>query len=716
MVSLVRFVFILAHYISDQLRVESAKETFMANRSEDQNPFLEVWNTLFGLAPFDKIAPEHFAPAFTRALIEHDAEIAAIAGAREPANFQNVIEALERSGRSLRRVGRVFFNLAATDSTPELQAIEREMSPKLAAHGAAISMNADLFRRIDAVSAAGLPAAGLNGEQARVLTRIHKDFVRSGARLNEAQKARMAQIVERMAVLGTQFGQNLLADEADFVMELGEADMAGLPDLLRASAARTAKERGLSCAYAITLSRSHVEPFLETSSRRDLRETLFNAFVARGARGGLSDNHAIINEIVALRAEKAALLGYSTYAHYKLDDTMAKAPDSVRSLLDQVWEKGRARALQEAADLQEMADSEGANFKIAAHDWRYYSSKVRAAKFAIDDAQVKPYFELENIRAAAFDVAGRLFGLTFEERKGLVLYHPDVRAFEVKDAQGAHVALFVADDFARASKRSGAWMTAFRSQQKLDGDVRPIIVNVLNVAKPGAGEPALLSLDEARTLFHEFGHALHGMLSDVVYPRISGTSVSSDFVELPSQLFEHWLTQPDVLRRFARHVKTGEAMPEELLERILAMRTFNQGFATVEYCSSAYVDMDFHALAHPVSVDSAAFTRKRLEAISMPAEIAMRHATSHFAHVFSGEGYSAGYYSYLWSEVLDADAFDAFLETGDAFDPAVAQRLHEFIYSAGGKREPDDAYIAFRGRLPTPDALLRKRGLAEAAE
>jgi len=421
-------------------------------------------------------------------------------------------------------------------------------------------------------------------------------------------------------------------------------------------------------------------------------------------------------ELEALRAEKAALLGYSTYAHYKLDDTMAKAPDSVRSLLDQVWEKGRARALQEAADLQEMADSEGANFKIAAHDWRYYSSKVRAAKFAIDDAQVKPYFELENIRAAAFDVAGRLFDLTFEERKGLVLYHPDVRAFEVKDAQGAHVALFVADDFARASKRSGAWMTAFRSQQKLDGDVRPIIVNVLNVAKPGAGEPALLSLDEARTLFHEFGHALHGMLSDVLYPRISGTSVSSDFVELPSQLFEHWLTQPDVLRRFARHVKTGEAMPEDLLERILAMRTFNQGFATVEYCSSAYVDMDFHALAHPVNVDSAAFTRKRLEAISMPAEIAMRHATSHFAHVFSGEGYSAGYYSYLWSEVLDADAFDAFLETGDAFDPAVAQRLHEFIYSAGGRREPDDAYIAFRGRLPTPDALLRKRGLAEAAE
>ncbi len=685
----------------------------MANTSLSENPFFQVWTTPFDLPPFDQIRPEHFVPAFTRALAEHDGEIVAIASAQEPADFANVIEALERSGRSLRRVARVFFNLSSADSNPDLQAIEREMSPKLAAHGAAISMNAALFKRIDAAVAS---AAGLNEEQARVLSRIHKDFIRSGAKLDEAQKARMAQIVERMAVLGTQFGQNLLADEADFVMELGEADMAGLPDALRASAARTAKERGLSCAYAITLSRSHVEPFLETSTRRDLREVLFNAFVARGARGGPSDNHAIINETLALRAEKAALLGYPTYAHYKLDDTMAKTPDSVRALLDQVWAKGRARALQEAAELQDMADSEGANFKIAAHDWRYYSTQLRAAKFEIDDAQVKPYFELENMRSAAFDVAGRLFGLTFEERTGLALYHPDVRAFEVKNAQGAHVALFVADDFARASKRSGAWMTAFRSQQKLDGDVRPIIVNVLNVAKPGPGEPALLSLDEARTLFHEFGHALHGMLSDVVYPRISGTSVSSDFVELPSQLFEHWLTQPDVLRRFARHVKTGAAMPEDLLARILAMRTFNQGFATVEYCSSAYVDMDFHALAHPVNVDSAAFTRKRLEAISMPAEIAMRHSTAHFAHVFSGEGYSAGYYSYLWSEVLDADAFDAFLETDDAFDPAVAQRLAEFIYSAGGKREPDDAYIAFRGRLPTPDALLRKRGLTEAAE
>ena len=525
----------------------------------------------------------------------------------------------------------------------------------------------------------------------------------------------MAQIVQRLAALSTQFGQNVLKDEADFVLQLGEGDVGGLPDSLKASAARTAKERGLPCAYAITLSRSHVEPFLENSTRRDLRETLFNAFVARGANGGATDNHAIIEEIVALRAERAHLLGYETYAHFKLDDTMAKTPEAVRSLLDDVWAKGRARAMRELGEMQEIADAQGANFKLAAHDWRYYAERLREKKFAVDDAEAKNYFRLDDVRNAAFDVAGKLFGLTFEERTGLSLYHPDVRAFEAKDASGRHVALFLADDFARASKRSGAWMSAYRSQEKLDGDVRPIIVNVLNVAKPGADEPALLSIDEARTLFHEFGHGLHGMLSDVTYSRIAGTSVSSDFVELPSQLYEHWLTQPQVLRSFARHARTGEAMPEDLLQRILAMRTFNQGFATVEYCSSAYVDLDFHAMKHPAKADARAFTRDRLAAIDMPAEIAMRHATAHFSHVFSGEGYAAGYYSYLWSEVLDADAFDAFAETGDIFNADVARKLRDYIYAAGGRREPADAYIAFRGRLPNADALLKKRGLLEVS-
>jgi len=676
------------------------------------NPFFEDWTTPFGLPPFDRIAPEHFAPAFQRGLEEHRADIAAIAADPLPADFANTIEALERSGRLLRKVGRVFWNLASADTNADLQAIEREMSPKLAAHYAAIYMDAALFARVEAVKSG---AAGLDDERARVLELVHKDFVRAGARLAPAQKERMAQIVERLAALTTQFGQNVLKDEADFVLELGADDVAGLSEQLKASAARTAKERGLACAYAITLSRSHVEPFLESSTRRDLREAVFNAFSARGARGGETDNHAIIEEIVALRAERAHLLGYKTYAHYKLDNTMARTPEAVRDLLDRVWERGRARAMRELAEMQELADEQGANDPIAAHDWRYYAERLRERKFAIDDAEAKNYFRLDEVRAAAFDVAGKLFGLSFEERHGLSVYHPDVRVFEARDRAGRHVALFLADDFARSSKRSGAWMSAYRSQEKLDGDVRPVIVNVLNVAKPGPGEAALLSIDEARTLFHEFGHALHGMLSDVTFPRIAGTSVSSDFVELPSQLYEHWLTQPQVLRAFARHARTGEAMPEELLSRILAARTFNQGFATVEYCSSAYVDLDFHALEHPAKADAKAFTQARLAAINMPAQIAMRHATPHFAHVFSGEGYAAGYYSYLWSEVLDADAFEAFAETGDIFNKDVAARLRDYIYAAGGRREPADAYTAFRGRLPSADALLRKRGLLEAS-
>ncbi|MFN3891663.1 MAG: M3 family metallopeptidase [Beijerinckiaceae bacterium] len=676
------------------------------------NPFFEDWKTPFDLPPFERISTGHYAPAFEAGLKEHVTEIESIASNPAPATFANTIEAMERAGELLRKVSRVFWNLAGADTNDALQAIERDISPKLAAHRAAIYMNADLFRRVDAIVNGG---EVLNGEQKRVLELVHKDFVRAGARLDPAQKARMAQIVQRLAALSTQFGQNVLKDEADFVLELGEGDVGGLPNALKASAARTAKERGLSCAYAITLSRSHVEPFLENSTRRDLREILFNAFVARGARGGSTDNHAIIEEIVALRAERAHLLGYETYAHFKLDNTMAKTPENVRKLLDDVWGKGRARALRELAEMQEIADAEGANFKIAAHDWRFYAERLRERKFAVDDAEAKNYFRLDDVRQAAFDVAGKLFGLTFGEVHGLSLYHPDVRAFEVKDASGKHIALFLTDDFARSSKRSGAWMSGFRVQEKLDGDVRPIIVNVLNVAKPGAGEPALLSIDEARTLFHEFGHALHGMLSDVTYSRISGTAVSSDFVELPSQLYEHWLTQPQVLRAFARHARTGEAMPEDLLQRILAMRTFNQGFATVEYCSSAYVDLDFHALKHPAKADARAFTADRLKAIDMPAEIAMRHGTPHFSHVFSGEGYAAGYYSYLWSEVLDADAFEAFAETGDIFNKDVAQRLRDYIYAAGGRREPDDAYIAFRGRLPNADALLKKRGLLEVS-
>jgi len=676
------------------------------------NPFFKAWTAPFELPPFSAIKPEHYPEAFDKGMAEHRAEIAAISSDPQAPTFANTIEALERAGEPLRKVSSVFWNLSSADTNDALQAIERDMAPKLAAHGSAIYLDAALFQRVDALYAAR-DTLGLSDEQKRVLELTHKDFVRAGARLQGADKERMAAIVARLAELTTTFGQNVLKDEAAFTLPLdSKDDLAGLSPSLIDSVANAAKDRHIDAPYAVTLSRSHVEPFLETSARRDLRETVFKAFVARGANGGATDNHAVVEEIVKLRAERAKLLGYETFAHFKLDNTMAETPEAVKGLLDRVWEKGRARALEERDDMQKIADAEGANFAIAAHDWRYYSQKLRKAKFDVDEARVKPYFELNKMREAAFYTANRLFGLSFEERKGLDLYHPDVRAFDVTDRDGRHVALFLADDFARASKRSGAWMTSFRDQQKLDGVVRPIIVNVLNVAKPGAGQPVLLSIDEARTLFHEFGHALHGMLSDVIYPRISGTSVASDFVELPSQLYEHWVLQKDILQKFARHHQTGDEIPADILERIRAMQTFNQGFATVEYCSSAYIDMDFHMLPAPAVVDAKKFQRDQLAAIRMPDEISMRHRTPHFAHVFAGEGYAAGYYSYLWSEVLDADAFDAFQETGDIFNPDVAARLREFIYSAGGRREPADAYIAFRGRVPTPDALMRKRGLA----
>lgn len=677
------------------------------------NPFFQSWATPFELPPFGAIKTEHFGEGFERGMAEHRQEMAAIAGDGAAPTYANVIDAFERSGRLLDKVSSVFWKLASADTNDELQAIERDIAPKLAAHYAAIYMDAALFKRVDALHEKR-DSLGLNDEQRRVLELIHKDFVRAGAKLTGKESQRMAEIVQRLADLSTSFGQNVLKDESTFVLPIHDkADLAGLSPSLVDSLAAAAKARGVDAPYAVTLSRSHVEPFLETSSRRDLREQVFKAFIARGANGGATDNHAIVEEIVALRAERAKLLGYDTFADYKLDDTMARTPQAVRQLLDRVWAGGRARALEERDDMQKMIEAEGANFKLAAHDWRYYAQKVRRARYDIDEARLKPYFELNAIREAAFYTANRLFGLTFEERKGLDLYHPDCVAYEVKDATGKHVALFVGDYFARPSKRSGAWMTSIRDQRKLDGDERPIILNVLNVAKPGEGQSVLLSIDEARTLFHEFGHALHGILSDVTYPRISGTSVPTDFVELPSQLYEHWLLQKDVLRKFAKHYQTGEVLPDDLLERLLAMRTFNQGFATVEYCSSAYVDMDFHALTPPAKVDSAAFERDRLDAIHMPEEIVMRHRTPHFSHVFSGDHYAAGYYSYLWSEVLDADAFSAFEETGDIFNPALAERLKTYIYSAGGRREAADAYTHFRGRLPTPEALMRKRGLQD---
>ncbi|MBZ6077793.1 M3 family metallopeptidase [Microvirga puerhi] len=679
---------------------------------QSDNPLLKSWTTPFELPSFESIATGHYRPAFDIALAEQQAEITAIAGSDDAPTFENTVAALERSGAALKRVGGVFFNLTGAHTNDALQAIEREMAPLLAKHRNSIFMNEALFRRVDMLHQSK-DHLGLSAEQLRVLDRYHTIFVRAGARLEEGDKKRLSEIVERLATLGTQFSQNVLADEKAYQLVLEtEEDLAGLPSFLREAAAQAAEDRGLSGKYVITLSRSSIEPFLQFSSRRDLREQAFKAWARRGEGGGTTDNKAIIAEMVRLRVARASLLGYETFADFKLADTMAKTPQAVLSLLQEVWTPARRRAMEERDDLQSQAQSRGDNIVIEPWDWRYYAEQVRIAKHNLDEAAIKPYFQLDRIIEAAFETARRLFDLYFEEIRDFPRYHPDIRAWKVTNSTGDFVGVFIGDYFARSSKRSGAWMSAFRSQEKLIGDVRPIIVNVMNFSKGGRGEPSLLSFDDARTLFHEFGHALHGLLSNVTYPLLAGTSVSTDFVELPSQLYEHWLSQPDILRRYATHYKTGEPLPEDLLARLMEARNFNQGFATVEYLASAFVDIDLHRLTDVDNFDAEAFERTSLDRIEMPREIIMRHRTPHFTHVFSGDGYSSGYYSYLWSEVLDADAFNAFEETGDAFNADTAARLKRYIYSAGNLRDPAEAYKAFRGRLPSPDALLVKRGLA----
>lgn len=679
--------------------------------ANSQNPLLDTWTGTFELPPFAVIRPENFQPAFDRALAAHRAEIDAIGANPAPPTFDNTIAALEMGGRELDRVSNVFFVLAGADTSDAIEAIERDISPLLARHNNALYLNRALYARI-ADLYKRRTTLGLTAEQARVLERYHTRFVRAGAALEQSAQERLAAINERLASLGTRFGQNVLADEKSFAMLLEEGDLAGLPDFARAAARAAAEERSQPGKYAITLARSSVETFLQFSSRRDLREKVFQAWISRGENGGATDNRALIAEMVALRAERAKLLGFATFADYRLDDQMARTPAAARGLLDEVWGRARAKAGREREALQELIAEEGGNFALAPHDWRYYAEKLRKTRFDLDEAEIKPYFQLDRMIEAAFETARRLFGLTFSPVT-VPLYHPDARAWNVMDAQGRHLALFIGDYFARSSKHSGAWMTSLRDQERLSGDIRPIVVNVCNFSKPAAGEPALLSFDDARTLFHEFGHALHGMLSNVTYPLLAGTAVPSDFVELPSQLYEHWLEVPGILREYARHCRTGEPMPQALLDRLLATRTFNQGFATVEYTACALVDLDLHSLPDAGALDVTKFERKDLERIAMPAEIVMRHRLPHFQHLFSGGGYAAGYYSYMWSEVLDADAFAAFEDTGNAFDPATAKRLRDYIYGAGNLRDPGEAYEAFRGRLPTVDALLKKRGLAD---
>ncbi len=682
------------------------------------NPFFETWTTPFGLPPFDRIRPDHFPPAFDRGMAENLAEIEAITGNPEPPTFANTIEAMERAGRLLDRVANVFFNLNSSHSSDELEAIARDYAPKFAQHSMRIALDPALFARVADLHDRR-QTLDLATDQRRLLERQYLGFVRSGARLAPEAKARMAAISERLATLHTLFGQNVLHDEKAWQLVLDEGDLDGLPDFARAAAAQAAAERGLEGRCVITLARSSVEPFLTFSARRDLRRHAYEAWTRRGEQDGAHDNRPLIREIVALRAEQARLLGYPTYADFKLDDSMAKDTAAVERLLLQVWEPAKRKAAAERAELQESARADGLNEPIAAWDWRYYAEKVRQARYDLDEAEVKPYFVLDAMVRAAFDTAGRLFGVTFTERADLPVYHPDVRVYEVRDADGAHVGLFLHDNHARPSKRSGAWMSSYRIQESFDGPVSPIVVNNNNFAK---GEPTLLSFDDAETLFHEFGHALHGLLSRVRYPSQSGTAVRRDFVEFPSQVYEHWMSAPETLRAYARHHRTGEPIPEDLLRRLLAARTFNQGFATVEYTAAALLDLAFHTLgadagtadgAGEGGLDPAAFERAVLERIGMPAEIAVRHRPAHFQHLFAGSGYAAGYYAYLWAEVLDADGYDAFTEAGDLFDPGLAARLKD-IYAAGDTRDPMELYVAFRGREPRTEALLRHRGLVDA--
>ena len=672
---------------------------------------LRPWSGPLGAPPFAAARAELFAPAFEAAFAERRREIAAIAESAEPASFDNTIVALEKLGRALDRVAALFFHLVHVNGDDPLEAIERDVAPKLAREQIALYLNPGIFARVEALWSRRQSLA-LDSEQARLLKRWRDGFLRNGAALDESGKARFAAIEERLAELGTAFRQNVLADERAFTLPLETvSDRAGLSDAFLASATENAAARGVAAPVA-TLSRSSYEPFLQYSTRRDLREKLFKAFVQRGANGGESDNRAIMGETLALRAERASLLGFESYADYKLDDQMAKRPDAAEKLLADVWDPARRRALEEAEALQAIIAAEGGNFELKPWDWRFYAEKRRKALYDFDEDAVKPYFSLASMIEAAFYVAGRLFGLNFEPRPDIDLYHEDARAWRVADERGETLGLFIGDYFARPSKRSGAWMNALREASAIDGKVTPVVVNVSNFARAAEWRDCLLSLDEARTLFHEFGHALHGLLSQARYPTLAGTSVARDFVEFPSQLYEHWLETPEVLRRFARHRDTAEPMSEEMIGRVVAARRFNQGFLTVEYCASAFVDLALHRQSDPKpDADVVALEDAELEAHAMPETIAARHRTPHFQHIFSSDGYSAGYYSYLWSEVLDADGFEAFVEAGDVFDAEVARRLKDFVYSGGDTRDPAEAYRLFRGRDPRPEALLVKRGL-----
>jgi peptidyl-dipeptidase Dcp len=682
------------------------------------NPLLQDWDTPYGLPPFGQIRAEHFEPALRQAMQAHHAELAAIVGQMEAPDFENTVAAFDRAGRQLGRVASAFYNLTASATSPELQAVQRAMAAPQAAHYSAVYMDGALFKRIDALHRERL-GLRLTAEQQRLLERVHLDFVRSGARLAPAPQARYAEVMQQLARLTTRFAQNVLHDESSWQLALqGPAELAGLPEFVCANARQAAADRGL-VGQVITLSRSLVVPFLTFSERRDLREQAWRAWVGRGENPGEHDNREVARDILRLRNEQARLHGHPSYADYALTDTMAGTRDAVQQLLGEVWPRALAAVERERQTLLEVMATEGARGEIEPWDWRFWAEKVRRQQFAIDDAEVKPYFPLARVAQAAFDCAQRLFGLSFTARKDIPVYHPDVDAYEVRDAAGLVVGIFLHDNFARPNKRSGAWMSNLRWQHRnanAAGPAQlPVIVNNNNFAKAASqpdGEPTLLSLDDARTLFHEFGHGLHGLLSNVTYERLSGTQVLRDFVELPSQIFEHWITEPEVLQRHARHWKTGEPIPDELVQRLRRARLFNQGYETVRYTASAIVDLAVHSLpdAEPPA-DLCTWEADLLQQQGLPHGVGLNHRLAHFQHLFSSAGYAAGYYVYLWAEVLDADGYGAFTEAGSPFDAEVAARLKRHVYAAGNSVEPGAAFAAFRGRAPTVQPLLEKRGL-----
>ncbi|WP_455477247.1 M3 family metallopeptidase [Bartonella sp. B41] len=666
------------------------------------------WTRFLGLPDLASISDDDFKPAFEQALKKAEEEIEAIATMKAAPTIENFLQPFELSGKELDCVCSVFFLRSGAHSNELIQKLEQEFAVKLSHYSSKIMMDARIFAKIDVLYKQSKKGV-YDCETTRVIELWWKQFVCNGAKLDEKGKRRLVELNERLAFLSASFGQNVLKDEVEWVLFLEQTDLCGLPEDLIASMREISHERGNKKAYALTLARSIIEPFLKFSHRRDLRKMVFNAWSKRGENNNDNDNRKNIVEIIALRDERAKLLGYQSFADLKLDNTMAKNVNAVMDLLIPIWERARVKAAAEQVELQDFAKTQGNNEPLAAWDWRYYSEKLRAKKFSFDETEIKYYFQLDRMIEAAFAVARKLFGISFEEKNTITLWHPDARLWEIKKSDGSLLGYFIGDYFARPSKRSGAWMSSLKSQHKLNEGQKPIIYNICNFAKPPRGDIALLSLDDARTLFHEFGHALHGLLSDVKWPSVSGTSVSRDFVELPSQLFEHWLTVPEVLRSYAIHVKTGLPIPQKLMDKIISAQTFNAGFFAVEFTSSALVDMAFHK--GEMITDPTTFEHRELKRLKMPDAIVMRHRPPHFTHIFSGDGYAAGYYSYMWSEVLDADAFQAFEEIGDVFNSELADRLKRFIYSAGGSADPEELYKAFRGRLPSPEAMIKKRGI-----